>query len=96
MQLKVLGCWFNPNLIPFVTEAVITLRTFQSTLRKHKLKLKMREAMDLLDATEDTDEQTKAWSSVLNSAEQLDQEILGTEALTIRKRQIKMASCTGL
>ena len=95
-NLKVLGCWFNQHLIPFVTEAVITMRTFQSTLKKYKLKLKMREAMDLLDTTEDTDRQTKAWSFVLNSAEQLDQEILGTEALTIRKRQIKMASCTGL
>ena len=56
----------------------------------------MREAMDLLDTTEDTDKQTKAWSFVLSSAEQLDQEILGVEALADRKRQIKMASCTGL
>ena len=94
-NLKLLGCWFNPHLIPFVTEVVITMRTFQSTLKEWNLKLKMKGAMDLLDSTEDTDEQAKAWATVLTSAEQLDKEIFEKETLANKKRQIKITSCTG-
>ena len=94
-NLEVLGCWFNPHLMPFVTEAVIGMRTIQTTLRKFNFKLMLKDALDQEEALEETDERTKAWETVLAIAQQLEEEDLKMEALSERKRQIKMISCTG-
>ena len=94
-NLKILGCWFNPHLMPFVTEAVIGMRTIQTTLKIYNLKLTMKEAMDQLKAKEERDDQAKAWDTVLTAAEQIEEEDRKMEALTERKRHIKMISCTG-
>ena len=94
-NLKVLGCWFNPHLMPFVTQAVIAMRTIQTTLRKYNSKLRMKDAMEELEAMDERDEQAKVWSAVLTTAEEIEEEDQKMEALSERKRQIKIISCTG-
>ena len=94
-SIDVLNCRFNPHWIPFLTEILLAVRTLQEIVKSYKFKLKMNEAVEQLEASENREDETSAWKKIVDIAQDLEQVDVNRETLGERKKKIKIVSCLG-